>query len=561
MILQATGDRTAMGRTSIAIRLLVVVIVGWAAPAHAGHRVGLLLNGNSTKFALIEAHFGEWLRAHGEVLGFPSIAAASMISKIADCFVRENLDCARALVEATEKANTLLYVDVAETAGMPPDLAFTAYWFERGQDVLVARGSCQGCTTASLRSTTDVIMTRLVRVAKRQKAIRIPESVRPSHGAPAKRPVAARSQSALVTTPAGSAGTKRVGEPTSVQSRRGSASIVLEVHDGQRSKDAGRLGPFLDEMERLGFDARPDSIRARFRGRLPRLGSDPSKKPADAERLQDYALSVWKRQPPAKELLPPLKQAVTETFDNAAFLIADPNRREPLRRLLIALALTYQRIGDIENAEAIEMELIRSYPNQAVTETQDGPDAAEFYEKVRTSSLALGRGTLTVVVKDPSLQVYIDETARRSNVPNADLVPGPYRVVVIDVNKHARRYDIDVLRSQDSVLDVDWDADSAFVYTGDSAALIFQTRSARVRDAELARRLLRSFDNSTVTLISISRSSGTVADAAHYSTQSGRLLRHAQTKLGTKDEQSRLFALARFVAKGIESPDVIVLDK
>ncbi|MEO7734964.1 MAG: hypothetical protein ABIY55_28680 [Kofleriaceae bacterium] len=347
----------------------------------------------------------------------------------------------------------------------------------------------------------------------------------------------------------------------SVPPRAGSASIVLEVHDGQRSKDAARLGPFLDEMERLGADARPESIRARFRGRLPRLGSEPTKKPADTERLQDYALSVWKRQPPPRELLPPLRQAVTETFDNAAFLIADPNRREPLRRLLIALALTYRRIGDVENAETVEMELIRSYPNQAVTESQDGPDAAELYEEVRTHSLALGRGTLTVTVNDPSLQVYVDETARRPNLPNADLVPGPYRVVVIDVNKHARRYDVEVLRNQDSVLDVDWDADSAFVYTGDSSALIFQTRSARVRGAEVARRLLRSFDNSTVTLISISRSPGAVADAAYYSTQTGRLLRHAQTKLGTKDEQSHLFALARFVAKGLESPDVTVLEK
>ena len=64
-----------------------------------------------------------------------------------------------------------------------------------------------------------------------------------------------------------------------------------------------------------------------------------------------------------------------------------------------------------------------------------------------------------------------------------------------------------------------------------------------------------------MTLISISRSGGLVADAAYYSTQTGRLLRHAQTKLGTKDEQARLFALARFVAKGLESPDVIVLEK
>jgi len=64
-----------------------------------------------------------------------------------------------------------------------------------------------------------------------------------------------------------------------------------------------------------------------------------------------------------------------------------------------------------------------------------------------------------------------------------------------------------------------------------------------------------------VLFISISRSGGAVAEARYCSTVSGRLFRHAQTTLGTKDEKNHLVDLARFIAKGIESPFVTVISQ
>jgi hypothetical protein len=344
--------------------------------------------------------------------------------------------------------------------------------------------------------------------------------------------------------------------------RAASANIVLEAHDGQRPKDAARLAPFLAEMARLGFDASPADIFSRFGGRLPRPGSDPTKKLADVARKHDYALGAWKQQPPLDQLLPPLQDAVAVTFDNPAFLISDPSRREPFRRVLIALALAYKRAGDLVRSEATEMELIRMYPDQAVTQKHDGPDAEQLYQKVRANVVNLGRGTLTVNVNDPSLVVYVDETVRRPNLPIADLAPGPYRVVVVDPDNNSRRYDVEAFSNQDAVLDVDWEADSAFVYTPASAAFIFQTHNARTREGELARRLVRSTGDQAVVLIGISKSGSTLtAVASFYSTVSGRTLRRAQVMLGVKGEPARLVAMAQFIAKGIESQDVTVLEK
>ena len=152
-----------------------------------------------------------------------------------------------------------------------------------------------------------------------------------------------------------------------------SANIVLEAHDGQRPKEAARLAPFLAEMARLGFDASPADIYSRFGGRLPRPGSDPSRKLGDLARKHDHALGAWKQQPPLEQLLPPLQDAVAVTFDNPALLITDPSRREPFRRVLIALALAYKRAGDLVRSEATEMELIRMYPDQAVSTRKCAP--------------------------------------------------------------------------------------------------------------------------------------------------------------------------------------------
>jgi hypothetical protein len=340
------------------------------------------------------------------------------------------------------------------------------------------------------------------------------------------------------------------------------ADVVLQSFGGARANDADRLmQPFLDEMERRGFAALPASVDKRFAGQLPREASDPTLKTDDLARKYDYALAVWRKQPKLEVLLPPLREAAELTFANPGLLVADPTLREPFKKVLIALAIAYQRDGQTPMSDATEQELIRTYPDEVFTRRQAGVDGEQLYDDNRANLARLPRGTLTVTVSDPTLQVYVDEVIRRPGKAIADLIPGPYRIVVVDRNSRARRYDIMVLGGQDAVLKVDWQVDSAFVVKAGWVGFLFQTETDHANEGELARRFVsRATNDHSVAVVGIAGTAPRRIVATRYGVRSGHVVGKAQVELGSKDDAERARDLAKFIASGTGGSSVTVLD-
>jgi hypothetical protein len=141
--------------------LALVTIVGWLTPAHAGNDVGVVVNGDGAELAQLSAHVSSWLSRHGRALVTAPISLAAL-DRLGDCFVREQLDCARRIVDAEASVTAIVYVRVREQRTLQ-DLALTAYWLEKGRAVISEQGGCRRCTSESLSAATDDMMTRLLR--------------------------------------------------------------------------------------------------------------------------------------------------------------------------------------------------------------------------------------------------------------------------------------------------------------------------------------------------------------------------------------------------------------
>ena len=336
---------------------------------------------------------------------------------------------------------------------------------------------------------------------------------------------------------------------------------VLEIYAGPRTKGAECLEPFLAQLDRSGFLTRPGSIRDRLGARFPLPGNDPTLRAADFARQLDLADASWVKQPALEELLPQLDAAVEAGKTNPAFLVTDPNRREVFRRVLLALALARRRSGNVRASEEAMAEWIRTFPGEVITRMHDGSDAEQLYTDTRKALSKRGRGTLTVNLDDQSLQLYVNEVIHRSGAAVADLLPGLYRVLVLDSYNNARRYMVEVLANQDAVLTIDWPLDSALNVTASYAAFEFATMPEFAQAGRSVSRYVQgAFKASEVVLVNViktGRGQVTVT-AALYSAKRAAPVRRAAVELaeGVGANAERLAALARFIAGREPSRDL-----
>jgi hypothetical protein len=348
-----------------------------------------------------------------------------------------------------------------------------------------------------------------------------------------------------------------------------SANIpVFEAYAGQRPKQSDAVAMFLVEIGKLhdGFVTNTRMIQSKLGIHLPLPGSDPAITAAAFTKQLDLANAAWIRQPALEELLATLAGAVEAAKSNPAFLATDPSRRDVFRRVLLAYAITLARSGDMRRSEAAMSEWIRTFPDQVVTRSHDGSDAEQLYIETRKVLSRLGRGTLTINV-DPTLKVYVNEVIRRAGIATGDLLPGLYRILVLDRYNKSRRYTVEVLANQDSVLGIDWPIDSALRITQAYAAFEFSTTAELGQCGPAISRFLESAMGAPgVVLIKLAKGEhGQVMTAELYSARSARVIRAASAELveSAQDNADRIAALAHFVAFRRTSPKITVnvLDK
>jgi len=86
------------------------------------------------------------------------------INTLIDCFVLEDLRCARGVVEARAASRSLIFTRVEQTTAEEGsrEVSVTAYYFQKGADPIAERRVCTQCTDKKLLETVDDLMLALV---------------------------------------------------------------------------------------------------------------------------------------------------------------------------------------------------------------------------------------------------------------------------------------------------------------------------------------------------------------------------------------------------------------
>jgi hypothetical protein len=145
-------------RTSIVLLASVLT----ATTAHA-EKVGVVVTGEAALQPLVASQLERWLHDRGRTL-VPGALEPDAVGTIMDCFVLEDIGCARGVVEARAKSSALVYARVQQTQNDDGtrEIAVTGHWFQKDHDVISERRVCSQCTDAKLFETVDGLMLSLV---------------------------------------------------------------------------------------------------------------------------------------------------------------------------------------------------------------------------------------------------------------------------------------------------------------------------------------------------------------------------------------------------------------
>lgn len=127
--------------------------------AHAD--VGVVVTGDPNMQARVVDQFQRWLQDKKYTLVAAPLGDAT--PALVDCFVIEDMACAKKVFEANAKATTVVFVRVDMTTGQSRDYQITAYWFTKGAETAADRRNCNQCDDNALRATVDNLMRELSR--------------------------------------------------------------------------------------------------------------------------------------------------------------------------------------------------------------------------------------------------------------------------------------------------------------------------------------------------------------------------------------------------------------
>jgi hypothetical protein len=155
-----------------------------------------------------------------------------------------------------------------------------------------------------------------------------------------------------------------------------------------------------------------------------------------------------------------LKMALTEAVMNPALVVADSTLRPLIQRAYVARAVSLFRLDRKDEAKEAIADLVRMTPQSSILDTW-GTIPDKVFQLSRNDLQARGAGSLSIQINDSSAVFYLDATgqAHRSAF-SADMLPGVYQVFVTDTAKRSRRYRIEVVPHEHTVLTIDWHRDS-----------------------------------------------------------------------------------------------------
>jgi hypothetical protein len=141
---------------------LLLALLLFTAPAHA-QQVGIVVTGEANVQPQLAAQLERWLRDHGRQV-VPGPLEPDAINTLIDCFVLEDMTCARLVIDRRSKARAVVFTRAEVTANGDGtnDVAITGYWFQKDREVLAERRVCAKCNGDKLHDTVDQVMLALV---------------------------------------------------------------------------------------------------------------------------------------------------------------------------------------------------------------------------------------------------------------------------------------------------------------------------------------------------------------------------------------------------------------
>jgi hypothetical protein len=332
--------------------------------------------------------------------------------------------------------------------------------------------------------------------------------------------------------------------------RSADAVVVLEAYVGPRpGKASATLEPLFAELEAQGITARPNSVRTRLRDARTRAGIvNPSITLTELiKRINDATKLLHRRSYVAATGL--FESALKDAHDNVAILIADRERSQPMMmEAWIGLAMCRFRMGNNAGGEQAMQEAARSFPNQETNvRNSHGMEPAERYRKATKQLQERGAGKLVITVNDPSALIFVNEWTRPQNaIFEAEVLPGPHRVLVQIPGTHGWRHDIEVMPDRETQLQIDVRFDAAVMIEDDRVGFLFSSiDAARSNIIPYTQRLVIS-DEKGVIIVTLTEWNGRPAVVASmYRIDTGVHVRGYAVALGGLDDEARLRALAK----------------
>ncbi len=152
--------------------LLVGLLVSTSV---ASADVGVVVTGEATLQPQLLSHLESWLRSRGHQI-YASALEPDAINTLIDCYVVEDLNCARKVIEARAKSTTVLYarIESAPAKNGTRDISIVGYWMEKGHDMMAERRTCQKCTEKQMHELADDLMLTLAATPPANSHVHVP---------------------------------------------------------------------------------------------------------------------------------------------------------------------------------------------------------------------------------------------------------------------------------------------------------------------------------------------------------------------------------------------------
>lgn len=146
----------------VALLLVALVAQARADEARTDDRgVGVVVQGGGSLRDKVEAHLGKRLGREG-YSAVDDPLSTDAINTLSNCFIIEDLVCARGVIEARARTPRLVFARIDDSTGA---VTIDITWFSLGHAPVAASASCSNCST-TWQDHTDDLMTKLVAEAQ-----------------------------------------------------------------------------------------------------------------------------------------------------------------------------------------------------------------------------------------------------------------------------------------------------------------------------------------------------------------------------------------------------------